>query len=163
MNATAAIIAKLNEVFADMDAKVLEQSKEWAKGRAQAIRDFKASDEYKELRGNAWALYGKLHAIAGGKTWYNVFNGNSAAIIEEFVTKNCAAIAAKRNASIAKKLEKAGVTEVVSEEFHHTNDGFNGVFVVETNAGRKTVRVETIYAGGYNIQCLHLRVLVKVK
>jgi len=163
MNATAAIIAKLNEVFAPMDAKVLEQSKEWAKGRAQAIRDFKASDEYQAIRRDAFALYAKLYAIAGGKTWYNVFNGNSAAIIEEFVTKNCAAIAAKRNANIANKLEKAGVTEVVSEEFHHTNDGFNGVFVVNTNAGRKSVRIETIYAGGYNVQCLHLRVLVKVK
>ncbi len=163
MNATAAIVAKLNEVFAPMDVKVLAASQEWAKGRAQAIRDFKASDEYKELRGNAWALYDKLYAIAGGKTWYNVFNGNSAAGIEAFMVKNCAAIAEKRNANIAAKLAKAGVTEVVSEEFNRTNDGFNGVFVVNTNAGKKVVTIDTIYAGGYNIQCLHLRVLVKVK
>lgn len=163
MNATAAIIAKLNEVFAPMDARFLEQSQEWAKGRAQAIRDFKASDEYQAIRRDPWALYEKLHAIAGGKTWYNVFNGNSDAIIEAFVAKNCAAIADKRNANIARKLEKAGVTEVVSEEFTHTNDGFNGVFVLNTNAGRKSVSIETIYAGGYNVQCLHRRVLVKVK
>jgi hypothetical protein len=55
------------------------------------------------------------------------------------------------------------VVEVISEEFYRTADGFNGEFVVDTNAGRKTVTVNTVYAGGYNIQCLHLRVLVKVR
>lgn len=55
------------------------------------------------------------------------------------------------------------MTEVVSKEFDMTTDGFNGVFVINTNNGVKRVFIETVYAGGYNIQCLHLRVLVKVK
>ena len=107
--------------------------------------------------------YDRLHEIAGGKTWYNVFNGRNTKLVEEFMVKNCEMTAKKRNASIAKKLEKAGVTEVLSEEFHRTNDGFNGTFVVDTDKGHKTVTVETILAGGYNIVCLHLRVLVRVK
>lgn len=84
-------------------------------------------------------------------------------MIEEFIEKNCAATVAKRNATIAAKLEKAGVTEVVSEQFTYTKDGFDGVFVVNTDAGMKRVKINTIRAGGYNIQCLHLRVLVSVK
>lgn len=163
MTATSQIIASLEEIFAPMDAEVLEASKAWAAGRVQALRDFKASEEYKTISRDPWKAYARLHAIAGGKTWYNVFMGRNAAMIDEFMVKNCAAIAANRNASITKKLEAAGVTEVVSQEYTRTSDGFNGVFVVNTDAGRKTVRVETIRAGGYNIQCLHLRVLVKVK
>ena len=163
MNATAKIVAKLNEVFAPMDAEVLEASQEWAKGRVQAIREFKTSEEGQAMRRDQWAYYGKLHAIAGGKTWYNVFDGRNAAMIEEFVTKNCKTTADKRNASIAAKLNKAGVTEVISEEFTKTRDGFDGVFIVNTDAGKKRVTINTIRAGGYNVQCLHLRILVKVK
>lgn len=91
------------------------------------------------------------------------FNGRNTKLIEEFMEKNCEATAKKRNASIARKLEKAGVTEVINEDYTYTKDGFNGCFVVETDKGRKVATVDTIYAGGYNIQCLHLRVLVRVK
>jgi hypothetical protein len=155
------ILNKLTEVFAPMDAQVLEDTQAWAKGRVKAISEFKKSDEYKTICSSS--RYEKLFALAGGKTWYNVFDGRNASMIEECVIKHCAAVAAKRNKSIEAKLIKAGVFEVISETFVHTNDGFNGIFVVMTDSGKKVVTIDTILAGGYNIQCLHLRVLVKVK
>ena len=160
---TQQIINSLNEVFKKFDDEVLESSKKWAQERAAAIREFKMSDEAKHLRRDQYAYYAKLYAIAGGKTWYNAFDGRSKSMIEEFMEKNHQNTIDKRNASIAKKLEKAGVTEVLSEEYVYTKDGFNGIFRVNTDAGVKRVNIDTIYAGGYNIQCLHLRVLVKVK
>jgi hypothetical protein len=161
MNATTYIMSKLDEVFAPMDAKVLEASKKWGVERFEAIKELRASGELNGL--NSAEKYDRLYAVAGGKTWYNIFNGRNAKMIEEIMEKNCKMTAEKRNAKIASKLEKAGVTEVLSSDFSDTHDGFNGYFGVETNKGKKTVEVETIYAGGYNIQCLHLRVLVRVK
>jgi hypothetical protein len=156
------IISDLDEVFAPMDKEVLEASQVWAKERVAAIKAFKESEEYRSLRFDSGKLYSKLFALAGGKTWYNVFYGRNEAMIEEYIVKNCAAIVESRNTSIAKKLMKANVTEVTDKKFVRTNDGFNGTFVVMTDAGQKCVTIQTIRAGGYNIQCLHLRVLTKV-
>lgn len=165
MNPIQQITDSLKVILAPMDAEVLEASMVWAKGRVAALKEFKASEEYKVLNAKgAWGgVYDKLFALAGGKTWYNIFNGHSSVMIDEFVKKNCEAIAQKRNASITAKLVKAGVSEVLSQTYTHTNDGFDGTFIVNTNKGRKVVTINTIRAGGYNIQCLHLRVLVRVK
>lgn len=166
--ATAAILASLNEVFAPMDAEVLASSLVWAKGRCEAIAEFKATEEARPFAERRTAnyssqYYGKLFAIAGGKTWYNVFRYGYSNAVAEFVTKNCAATVEARNVKIAKKLEAAGVTSLTEATYTSTRDGFNGFFMVETNTGTKRVTVQTVRAGGYNIQCLHLRVLVNVK
>ena len=162
MAAIDKIIEQLNEAFAEHDDRVLIDTQRWAKERKAAVVEFKRSEEAKALRHDQYAYYAKLFAIAGGKTWYNAFDGRSDAMIEEFVKKNHERTIEARNAKIAAKLVKAEVTEVVSSEYIRTEDGFNGFYVVNTNTGAKRIRIETIVAGGYNIQCLHLRVLVKV-
>jgi len=166
-SAIETIIEKLDVIFVPMDAKIHTQSQEWAKGRCEALEVCRKSDKYQEIEKMGWKyagnLYEMLHNVAGGKIWYSVFKYGYHKSAIEFVTKNCEATARKRNASIAKKLQKAGATEIISEEYTETNDGFNGVFVVNTTTGKQRVTIDTIYAGGYNIQCLHLRVLVKVR
>ena len=160
--AIATIIESLNKVLAPLDAANLERCQEWAKARCQALVDFNKSDEAKALSGNSWALYRARFGICGGKTWWNVFNGGYHQGVRGFIIKNCAAGVEKRNYKIAAKLADASVTAVHSEVFTSTSDGFDGMFEVDTDKGQKLVTIRTIYAGGHNIQCLHVRVLVKV-
>lgn len=163
MDHVSKIMASLLDVLAPMDADILEETKKWALGRKQAITEFRQTDEYKTIHRNQQALYDKLFSMAGGKTWYRVFSENGVSGILAFVEKNHAQLIEKRNASISKKLVKAGIKQVLESNWSHTQDGFDGVFSVQTDAGMKTVVITTIVAGGYNIQCKHLRVLVKVR
>ena len=112
MNKTTAfdqMTAALAAEFAVIDAAFVEASQVWATARAAAVKEFRSSDEWtKNVRSDSWGVYEKAFRIAGGKTWFNVFNSNSAAGIAAFVAKNCAAVIASRNARIAAKLQAVG-------------------------------------------------------
>ena len=155
------ITEALEKFFAEQDEKIVAGDIAWAMDRVRAIKEFKQSERCAELRKqNLWSLYSAYFEICGGKTWYTVFTENTKDGIEEFMRKNAKAAIAKRNFRIAKKLTEKGVEEVTSAKVGYCTDGFRGVFHVN---GERTVTVESILAGGYNIQRLHQRVLVKVK
>ncbi len=156
--AVETIMQQLSEVFAQRDVKLVEDTKTWASERLAALAVYLKSDERKSDR-----TYETRFAICGGKTWYGIIYGRSIEDRNQMIEKRCAAAQKKRNESITAKLIKAGVSEVTGTKFVHTNDGFHGYFHVETDKGSKLVEIETIFAGGYNIQCAHNRTLVKVK
>jgi hypothetical protein len=161
MTAFDQMIAALEAEFAATDAAFVADSQAWAKGRAQALRDFRASAEAQAMRRDQGRYYDRLFNIAGGKSWFNLIDGRSAAGVEEVVAKNCAAVIRARNARIAAKLQSVGAVEVTGSTFAHSKDGFDGTFVVLTDAGKKWITINTIFAGGYNIQCRHQRTLIK--
>lgn len=74
--------------------------------------------------------------------------------IDEILEKD----AKSRITKLIAKVEKKAGKIVDARDLYFGSDGtLNGVVVGE----KETVHVETILAGGYNIQCLHYRVLVK--
>lgn len=154
------MIKSVTELLGNYDAKLLEDTKKWALERIEEISAFRMSDECKAMSSSD--RYGRLFYIAGGKTWYELFYGRNWDMIEELITKNHIAKTEKRNYKIAKKLVDSGVTDVDSIEVSYSEHGFNGVYKINSDDGVRYVRIDTIYAGGYNVQCAHLRVLVKV-
>lgn len=150
--------SQIENLFKDLDADFTAKQIKWAAERVTAIKEFKATADRRALGEGEY--YRQIWAVAGGKTWYNLFDGRNWAMIEPLVEKNCQRIFSTRNANIIAKLKKMGATEILDLENARSNGGIDGWFTVVTDQGKTTVTIETIIAGGYNIQCLHHRVLV---
>lgn len=150
---------QINAAFAELNIEIAERQMTWAKNRKESLSAKIA--ELKDIRRKMGehAYYEQVFAVACGKGWYNIFHQRPWDSVAEIVAKNTAALIAKRDAQIIKALNKAGVFEIPAFTLTEVSDGIEGTFVVSG----KVVTIRTIIAGGYNIQCLHQRTLVKVK
>ena len=144
---------QIDNAFAALNAQMLERQMAWADRRRAAIKEAEA-----KVEPGKWfseRLWNARIETAGSKTWAAILlAGDWRAMVE----KNVAGLIAKRDATIIAALAKKGITEIADFELTHTSDGVEGAF--EVDGHRVTIR--TILAGGYNIQCLHQRTLVKV-
>ena len=142
---------QIKKAFFDLDNQMFERQLEWAKARKAAITEMWKNTARGQMQ------YEILFEIAGGKTWYNLLAYTNK--IEEVVRKNIDNLIANRNNRIIKALNKKGITEIQDFELKFCGDGYEGTFVIDGHI----VSINTILAGGYNIQCLHQRTLIKVK
>jgi len=169
------MLNQIKTAFAEIDQKMHETQMAWAMDRVDALRAFDPKKTERYLKAEAepkesfyegrkqetlWQIaQDELNNLCGGKTWYGIFYGRGKDDVAAYITKNVEAIIEKRNARIVAALTKKGVTEIPAFEIKHDGQGYEGAFQI----GDHTVTINTILAGGYHIQCLHQRTLVKVK
>lgn len=152
------MINAIETAFAAADLLTIERNVEWALARKSAVIALREDLQHERRAMGEHAYYGRLFAVAGGKTWYNRFDGRNEQMVTELVEKIIRGNIAARNEKIASKLAAKGITEIGEIEYVRTQDGFQGVFIFE--GARVEIRI--IGAGGYNIQCYHERTLIFV-
>jgi hypothetical protein len=150
---------QLDTAFAELNQKMFDRQLAWVEARRAAVKELITELMPKRrLLGEA-TYYDKVFEAAGGKTWFNMMSGRNAEQIRELVQQNVQKLIANRDAKITTALTKKGITEIPDFELTEISDGYEGIFYI----GEHRIEIRTILAGGYNIQCLHQRTLVKVK
>lgn len=163
--------AQLNNAFAALNARLAQADQDFANHKldtaeaavAAAQEAFNNGDTRHAITyRNGTTRFDRTLALFdhyGSKGMYNLLHGRGRAGALEAMAKNTAATIAKRDAQVIKALGKKGITEIPEFTLVECSDGVEGVF----NVAGHIVTIRTIVAGGYNIQRLHNRTLVKVK
>lgn len=163
---------KLNKIqnqvagaFADLDAQAINEEKQYILETADLVIENaqvkNPQDQYKTLqqimlqRGIDRDLVGTIRHARANKT-----TEEANAEIVKIALKPTLAKQEKRNHRIAKKLLEKGI-----EQFDINNQEikWGGDFETEWRVQDLMVSLKVIFAGGYNVQKFHPRILVNVK
>ena len=163
------MIEQLNNAFADLDQRMQTAAIDFA---SEKKANYPTARAEKEVEIKEWITEGKMDAknrynamfhweldYFGSRGLREIILYRSWPDAVDKINKNTQSKIDRRNAQIIKALEKKGVSEIPEFELVEYSDGLEGYFNVADNQ----VTIRTILAGGYNIQCLHARTLVKIK
>jgi len=156
------LLKKLTAAFAEADAKSIAGIPEEVKANREWFRKVyaKLREEFpmNSGRANYNRFYSELDRIASQQTQEDN-NWNFDDHVEREI-KRTKRTHANRNKRIAQKFEKAGIADIDSDDLVVIyGEDFCGEWVIDGHR----VKLDVIWAGGYNIQCYHCRVLCSVK
>lgn len=148
------LIAKLEQAFAKCDAYYLQKI-------PTDVEEMRAN--WKQIKKDFYSISDRPKFSYPVSPYGSAFEYKAQFSLQEHIEKDIKETKQKhqkRNYKIAEKLIKAGVTNIdaINFEIEYGND-FTGSWIID---GHK-VTIKVIFAGGYNIQCLHNRVLCNVK
>jgi hypothetical protein len=156
---------KLAAAFAEVNSRLHAADQEWAAHKLDTLKEFIEKARANHKAGGPFdSGFGRfdsgMAAIAhfGSKAMWSLLVGHGREGALANMAKNTNALIAKRDANIIAALNKKGITEIPDFELVEFSDGVEGSF----NVAGHIVTIRTILAGGYNIQRLHNRTLVKV-
>ena len=162
---------QINKAFAALNQRLHTSHQEFAIHKLDGVETFIETEKAKyalgsnQFRDVNWKGFSNFNRHLANLAWFgsasmmNLLCGRGRAGALEAMAKNTDRVIAKRDANIIKALEKKGVTSIPDFELIECSDGVEGKFHVDGHI----VTIRTILAGGYNIQCLHQRTLVKIK
>lgn len=139
----------IENAFKNIDAEMLEMNKKFVIETKNAMYD--AGE--KAGRNRIVAMI----KIAGSKKMYALLNQSVSNALNE-MDKITADMISNRNSKIESKLKAKNIDNIPNFEIIYNNGSGNGYFKV----GEHNIHIQTILAGGYNIQKLHQRTLCKV-
>lgn len=154
------LLKKLTAAFAEADAKSIAGIPEEVKANREWFKKvyIKLREEFPISGANYNRFYSELNRIASKQTQEDNNWGFDDHVEREI--KRTKRTHANRNKRIAQKFEKAGIADIDSDDLVVIyGEDFCGEWVIDGHR----VKLDVIWAGGYNIQCYHCRVLCSVK
>jgi len=154
------LLKKLTAAFAEADAKSIAGIPEEVRLTRERFRNLHAKllEEFPRTKEQPFRYLQELRHIVSKQLQEDMTWSFDDHVEREI--KRTKRTHENRNKRIAQKFEKAGIADIDSGDLVVIyGEDFCGEWVIDGHH----VKLDVIWAGGYNIQCLHCRVLCSVK